>query len=99
MTEDDFLRELRIALQGRIPQSQVNQELSYYQNYIIEESRKGRTKEQVIFDLGEPALIAKTVVASYENRRKKPSGGLDILLKRFLKGIYLLFSGNRDETE
>lgn len=94
MTENDFLRELRIALQGRIPQSHVNQELSYYQNYIIEESRKGRTKEQVIADLGAPALIAKTVIASYENQHNKPPGVLEMLVKRFLKWVTLLFSGN-----
>ena len=38
MTREDFLRELRIALQGRIPQGEVNSQLSYYETYIIEES-------------------------------------------------------------
>lgn len=61
MTRDVFLQELRIALQGRIPQAQVNENLNYYENYIIEESRKGRTEEEVLASLGDPRLIAKTL--------------------------------------
>ncbi len=65
MTRDKFLQELRIALQGRIPQAQVNGHLEYYENYIIEESRKGRTQEQVLLYLGNPRLIAKTIIETY----------------------------------
>lgn len=61
MTRDAFLQELRIAMQGRIPQAQVNEHLRYYENYIIEESRKGRTEEEVLRFLGDPRLIAKTL--------------------------------------
>ena len=66
MTRDEFLKELRIALQGRIPQSQVNEHLKYYENYIMEESRKGRTEEEVIADIGiisgADAIILNSVV-------------------------------------
>lgn len=62
MTREEFLTELRLALQGNIPQAKVNENLRYYENYIIEESRKGRTEEQVICDLGNPRLIAKTII-------------------------------------
>ena len=48
MTKEEFLQELRIALQGRIPQAQVNEHLLYYEAYILEESRKGRTVGQVV---------------------------------------------------
>ena len=65
MTRDEFLKELRIALQGRIPQSQVNEHLKYYENYIMEESRKGRTEEEVIADIGSPRLVAKTLTDLY----------------------------------
>lgn len=61
MTREAFLKELRISLHGRIPQSQVNEHLTYYENYIIEESRKGRTEEEVIRDIGSPRLVAKTL--------------------------------------
>lgn len=65
MTRDEFLQELRIALQGRLPQAQVNEHLNYYENYIIEESRKGRTQEEVIASLGNPRLIAKTLINTF----------------------------------
>lgn len=65
MTRDAFLKELRIALQGQISQVQVNEQLSYYENYLIEESRKGRTEEEVLQSLGNPRLIAKTIIQMY----------------------------------
>lgn len=65
MTREEFLKELRIALQGRISQSQVNEQLHYYENYIIEESRKGRTEEEVIAEIGNPRLVAKTLIDLY----------------------------------
>ena len=65
MTRDMFLQELRIALQGQIAQVEVNEQLQYYENYIIEESRKGRTEVQVIESLGSPRLIAKTIIQMY----------------------------------
>ena len=67
MTRDEFLKELRISLQGLIPQGQVNSQLLYYEQYIIEESRKGRTEEEVLAALGNPRLIAKTIVSVYGN--------------------------------
>ncbi len=62
MDRESYIRELRLALQGQISQENVNEHLRYYENYIIEESRKGRTEAQVIEDLGNPRLIAKTII-------------------------------------
>lgn len=62
MTRQEFLHELRIALQGEINQAAVNEHVNYYENYIIEESRKGRSEEEVITQLGNPRLIAKTLI-------------------------------------
>ena len=67
MTRELFLQELRIALQGQISQVQINDQLRYYEYYIIEESRKGRTEEEVIDSLGSPRLIAKTIIQTYGN--------------------------------
>lgn len=73
MTRQEFLDELRIALQGSINQNQVNEHLRYYENYIMEEARKGKSERQVIEELGNPRLIAKTLINtadSGENRNK-----------------------------
>ena len=66
MTRAEFLEELRLALQGNITQAKVNENLRYYENYIIEESRKGKTEEQIIAQLGNPRLIARTIIDTSE---------------------------------
>lgn len=66
MTRQSFLQELQAALQGEISQSAINEHVKYYENYIIEEARKGRTEEEVIQQLGNPRLIAKTLIDTTE---------------------------------
>ena len=62
MTREEFLTELRLALQGSVDQTVVNENVRYYENYIIEESHKGKTEEEVIAQLGSQRLIAKTII-------------------------------------
>lgn len=62
MTREEFLTELRLALQGNVSQAAVNENVRYYEKYIIEESHKGKTEEEVITQLGNPRLIAKTII-------------------------------------
>lgn len=66
MTKQEFLHELQIALQGEISQAAVNENIRYYDNYIMEESRKGKSEEEVIAQLGNPRLIAKTLIDTTE---------------------------------
>ena len=69
MTRQEFIEQLRIALQGTISQDRLNEHLRYYDNYIMEEARKGRTEEQVVEDLGDPRLIAKTLTTAEASRQ------------------------------
>lgn len=62
MGKQEFLHELQIALQGEVSQSSINENVRYYDNYILEETRKGRSEEEVIEQLGNPRLIAKTLI-------------------------------------
>lgn len=66
MTRQEFLHELQIALQGEISQAAVNENIRYYDNYIMEEARKGKSEEEVIAQLGNPRLIAKTLIDTSE---------------------------------
>lgn len=66
MTRQEFLQELRIALQGEVNQAAINEHIRYYESYIIEESRKGKSEEEVIAQLGNPRLIAKTLIDTTE---------------------------------
>lgn len=68
MNREEFINELRIALQGQISQARVNEHLRYYENYIIDESRKGRSEQEVIAALGNPRWIAKTIIETEGNK-------------------------------
>lgn len=74
MMRQEFIEQLRIALQGKIPQKELNEHLRYYDNYIMEEARKGQTEEQVIEKLGDPRLIAKTLSMTDTSGREKEAG-------------------------
>jgi uncharacterized membrane protein len=62
MTKQEFIDRLRAALNGRIPTAQVTDTINYYEEYIITEIRKGRTESDVMDSLGDPRLIAKTII-------------------------------------
>ncbi len=61
MTKQDFLDKLRLALSGRIDPYAVAENISYYEDYINMEIRKGKSEEEVLAALGDPRLIAKTI--------------------------------------
>ncbi|GHU45078.1 hypothetical protein FACS1894111_13210 [Clostridia bacterium] len=62
MTRQEFLEEIRRSLQGEISQAQVSEHLLYYDHYMMEEVAKGKSEEEVIAELGNPRLIAKTLI-------------------------------------
>ncbi len=66
MAKQEFLQELRAALQGEVSQSAINEHLRYYDSYITEEARKGKSEEEVVSMLGSPRLIAKTLIDTSE---------------------------------
>lgn len=62
MNREEFLQGLQKALSGQIPPSAVQENLRYYDDYIRTEVRKGRTESEVMEELGDPRLIARTIV-------------------------------------
>ncbi len=61
MTKREFLVQLQEALQDRISSRQVQENLEYYEHYIIEETGKGKTEEEVLRVLGDPWILARTI--------------------------------------
>ena len=61
MTKQDFLDSLRKYLSGSLDYRQVNEHLRYYTEYIDGQLRQGKSEEQVMGELGDPRLIAKTL--------------------------------------
>ena len=74
MSREEFLTELRKALQGRVSQQTVNDNLRYYEEYILTESHKGKTEAEVIAELGNPRLLAKCNGRENYSRTTKGNG-------------------------
>ena len=51
-----------MALSGKVSPGVVTENLNYYEDYINTEIRKGRSEEEVLAGLGDPRLIARTIV-------------------------------------
>ena len=65
MNKYEFLDQLGAALSGEVPSEEINSQLEYYNVYIKEKSLNMNEKE-VIKELGNPRLIAKTIIDGYE---------------------------------
>ena len=62
MTKKEFLEQLEDALAGEVPNSVVYDNKQYYSKYIDAELWKGREEEEIFEELGNPRLLAKTVI-------------------------------------
>lgn len=79
MDRNEFLAALEAALKGEIPDYEITGHVRYYDSYLQENN--GKTEEEKLNELGDPRLIAKTIIdaaalkggntnyrGSYENR-------------------------------
>lgn len=62
MEKQEFIEKLKITLNGRVSPSVVMDNVRFYEDYINTEIRKGRNPQEVLDTLGDPRLIAKTIV-------------------------------------
>lgn len=62
MNREEFLESLNMQLQGEIPSHEIAQHLTYYDSFISQETRQGKTEQEVLEELGDPHLIAKTLI-------------------------------------
>lgn len=65
MNKVEFLNELSRNLKGRIDDNELMRQIDYYTSYIQSEIDNGRSEADVINELGNPRLIAKTIVQTY----------------------------------
>ncbi len=57
MSRTEFLQGLKSELEGRVPYSVIQENLRYYDSYIMEEAAKGQTEDEVIESLGGPESL------------------------------------------
>ncbi len=84
MSENEFLTELENALSGSVSPSLINENLRYYEEYIETEKLKGRSVYEVMDELGDPRLIARTIIDTADSRDKR--------------GADAIFGGNIETT-
>lgn len=62
MDRNEFVSTLRGILSGELPPSVVEDNVRYYDSYISQEIAGGKTEKEVLDSLGDPRLIAKTIL-------------------------------------
>lgn len=62
MTKSEFLEKLRAALGNDLTGSIIQENVNYYDQYISEEVSRGRAEEEVIRELGDPWVLAQTII-------------------------------------
>ena len=62
MNKREFLSKLEEALVYELPPRAVDENLRYYSSYIDSEVKSGRSVEEVLEELGDPRLIARTII-------------------------------------
>lgn len=76
MDREEFIDKLQRALAGGLNSSQVAENVRYYQEYIDSEMRKGRSEAEVMNQLGDPRLLAKSIIEA--NKRAGTSYGSNL---------------------
>lgn len=73
MDRIEFVDKLQHALSGGLGSAMVAENVQYYREYIDVEIRKGRSEEEVIGSLGDPRLLAKSIIEA--NKRTGQNEG------------------------
>lgn len=74
MGRTEFIEILQRTLAASMGSSLVNSNVRYYQEYFDTEIRKGRSEEEVLSSLGDPRLLAKTIIeaSKHEGQSLRP---------------------------
>ncbi len=62
MYRTEFLEVIRTQLDGRMQEGKIAAHLRYYEDYVQSRVRSGESEEAVLAELGDPRLIAKTLL-------------------------------------
>ena len=62
MDRYEFISILRTALTGKVPATTVEDNVRYYEEYIEIQLRQGKSEEEILAALGDPRLLARTII-------------------------------------
>ena len=75
MNKQEFIDSLRRNLSSINDYNFVNDTIAYYENYIETQMRMGKTEQQVMRELGDPRLIAKSIKATHVSEDTEEQNG------------------------
>lgn len=88
MNRHEFLKQLEGALEAEMSPAKVKGHVEYYRSYIAEELKNGKSEKEVMDLLGDPWVIARSIIdsplnetdsqyayADYEELKKESSSG------------------------
>lgn len=64
MNRHEFLKQLESALEAEMSPAKVKGHVEYYRSYIAEELKNGKSEKEVMELLGDPWVIARTIIDS-----------------------------------
>lgn len=67
MNKYEFITNLQKHLTGKVSTEKLQEITAYYNDYIDSQIRKGKTEDEVLKELGDPRLLAKTIAATEGN--------------------------------
>lgn len=73
MNKEEFLQRMQETLNGEVSNAVIIENISYYKNYIENEISNGKTEREVLDMLGDPRLLAKTIIEMQGNGNKTNS--------------------------
>lgn len=62
MDKQKFLEELKQTLAGEVDSRVIAENVTYYDDYIMTKLRQGAQEDEVLSELGDPRLLAKTII-------------------------------------
>lgn len=66
MEQYEFINILKMTLIEEIPEYLVREHIQYYEGYIEENIKRGKSWDDIQEELGEPRLIGKTLIDTYK---------------------------------
>ena len=72
MSRTEFLRALRQKLLESMSASEADEQVRYYDNYIKKAVQNGQNEREVLAALGDPVLIARTILEAPGRRAGEP---------------------------
>lgn len=92
MDRNEFVSTLRAVLSGEVPASVVEDNVRYYDSYISQEIAGGKSEREVMESLGEPRLIAKTIIDTNGSSQGRETYGGSYTQSEPEKGFHAEFN-------